>query len=161
VVDVSGGGDDGWAELLDEARQELTRQEEENPNADLGEDMTPAEDSYVQGRWRGLGEMQTKEGKRTVALVWRAGDNAPGFLYGHAQLLAQVDELQPELGDEVLALRGPTQYYEKQGEERKTYPYALRKRPCADPLPGTSGGESDEPAAIGEPEPEDFAGEIF
>jgi hypothetical protein len=125
-----------WDELLGEAHQELARQEEENPNADIGEDMTPSEESHVQVRWRGLGEMQTREGKRTVALVWRAGDNAPGFLYGHTQLLAQVDEVQPEIGDEVLVLRGATRYFEKQGEERKTYPYAVRKRSCADPLPG-------------------------
>jgi hypothetical protein len=34
-----------------------------------------------------------------------------------------------------LILRGPTKFYEKDGEERSYYPYVLRARPCADPLP--------------------------
>jgi hypothetical protein len=125
-----------WDDMLDEAREELRRQEEENPNAELGDAMTPEPESHFQGRWRGVGPMQTKSGLRHVFLVWRHGDDAPGFLYQHTQLVVQVEEQRPEVGDEVLVLRGPTREYEtKDGESRSTFPYVLRKRPCSDPLP--------------------------
>jgi hypothetical protein len=142
---------DSWDELLDEARAALREQDENDPNAELGDAMTPNPEDHLQGRWRGEGEMLTRGGRRRVFFVWRRGDNKPGFLYAHAQLVAQVDEQQPQVGDEVLVLRGPTREYEtKDGEQREVFPYVLRRRECAEPLPGaglppgTGGDEPDE-----------------
>jgi hypothetical protein len=127
-------GRDDWDGLLDEARQAL-REQEENPNSDLGDEMTPASGDALMGRWRGDGQMQTKRGLVDVYLVWdRDGD--PGFLYQHTRLVQEVDAEQPQVGDQVLILRGEAETYEQNGEEREVYPYVLRKRPCSDPLPG-------------------------
>jgi hypothetical protein len=129
------GGD--WDELLAEARQKLAAQREQAKagNAALGDEMTPAEEAHFAGRWRGEGTMQTKHGPRDVFLVWDR-DGMPGFLYRHAGLVLEVDAERPEVGDEVIVLRGRTECYERDGESRRKYPYVLRRRPSSDVLPG-------------------------
>lgn len=141
---------DGWDELLAEAQQRLVEQQEQERtgNAELGDEMTPAEEAHFAGRWRGVGRMLTKHGERDVFLVWD-NDGKPGFLYRHARLMLEVDAERPEVGDEVLVLRGPTEFFEKDGERREVFPYVLRKRACSDPLPG-------EPVNAGQPDGDDI-----
>jgi hypothetical protein len=137
---------DGWDDLLNEAREALRRQEDESPNGELGDLMTPEPLAYFTGRVRGTGVMQTRDGTRGVYLVWDEADK-PGFLYQHAKLVAQWEEVDPEIGDEILVLRGATVEFEKSGEPRETFPYVVRKRPCSRPLPGSeteSGGADDD-----------------
>jgi hypothetical protein len=126
--------DQTFDDLLREA-QETLRERESDPNAELGDDMTPEPEASFAGRWRGPGQMTTKRGSVDVYLVW-GRDGRPGFIYQTAGLVQEVETEQPQLGDEVLVLRGPTREFEKDGETRRTYPYVLRRRSCSDPLPG-------------------------
>jgi hypothetical protein len=128
-------GHNGWDELLNEAQERMREQEDENPNSELGDEMTPAPEAHFAGRWRGDGKMQTKQGTRDVFLVWDRNDE-PGFLYAHSGLVDEVTTEKPDIGDRVLVLRGPTRTWEKDGEEREYFPYVLRKQVCPDPLPG-------------------------
>jgi hypothetical protein len=123
---------DDWDELLEEARKAL--HEHDEGNRDLGEDLTPAPEAHVAGRWRGTGTMATKRGQIDVYLIWDR-DDRPGFLYQHARLVQEVDAERPQVGDRVLVLRGPTETFEKGGETRTIYPYVLRRQECSDPLP--------------------------
>jgi hypothetical protein len=124
---------DSWDDLLAEARQALADQKD--VNSELGDDMSPQPEQHFAGRWRGSGVMVTKErGTVGVYLVWDR-DGKPGFLYQHAGLIAEVDAEQPQLGDEVLVLRGETREFEKDGETRRSFPYVLRRRPSSEPLP--------------------------
>jgi hypothetical protein len=126
---------DSWDELLNEAREALQEQQDENPNADAGDDMTPPEEGHFMGRWRGAGKLQTKErGLVDVFLVWDRDDNR-GFLWASTRLVQEVKAEQPQVGDRVLVLRGPTETFEKDGEARKVFPFVLRRQACADPLP--------------------------
>jgi hypothetical protein len=132
---------DQWDELLVQGRKKLADQKEEERilNAEVGIDMSPAEDDHFLGRWRAdVGRMITKAGKEVeVYLVWnRNGD--PGYLRRHAKLVIEVDVEKPKVGDIVAVLRGPTEFYEWEGEQRKSYPYVLRVESCKDPLPGTA-----------------------
>lgn len=127
------GGFDNLDGLVAEAKAAL-REQEDDPNTGLGDDMTPAPEAYFRGRWRGTGAMQTKRGLTGVYLVWDT-DGKPGFLYQHARLVQQVDEQEPQIGDLVVVLRGEARAFERDGEARQTYPYVLRKRECSDPLP--------------------------
>jgi hypothetical protein len=124
-----------WQQLLDEAQQAM-REQQDNPNDTLGDDMTPQPDEHFMGRWRGDdGVMVTRErGTIDVYLVWDR-DGKPGFLYRHARLVQEVDAERPQVGDRVLVLRGPAETFEKNGEQRTVYPYVLRRQPCDDPLP--------------------------
>jgi hypothetical protein len=125
-----------WDTMLNEARDRLREQEDDN--AQLGDAMTPEPGEHFQGRWRGAGTMVTKErGLVDVYLVWSA-DGEPGFLYRHARLVQEVEAERPEVGDQVLVLRGEAQEFEKDGRTQTIYPYVLRRRPCADPLPGAA-----------------------
>jgi hypothetical protein len=130
---------DHYDELLREAEQIFREREENDPNAELGDDMTPDPEGHFRGRWRGTGLMTTKGGsERGVFLVWNI-DGEPGFLYQHTALVHEVDEIQPQIGDEVLVFRGPTrEFTTKDGDERQVFPYVLRKRECSDPLPDAS-----------------------
>jgi hypothetical protein len=130
-----GSGDD-WDELLAEAQSALDKQG--TASDELGEDLTPEPGQHVAGRWRGVGSMQTKRGLVDVYLVWDK-DGGRGFLYQHARLRQEVEEQQPQLGDRVLVLRGQTETFEKDGQERTIYPYVLRRQPCDEPLPDESG----------------------
>jgi hypothetical protein len=125
---------ESFDDLLREAEEVLRGREDDDPNAELGDDATPEPEAHFVGRWRGTGTMVTKRGTVDVYLVWDR-DNKPGFLYQHAKLVQEVETEDPQIGDEVLVLRGPTREFEKGGELRKTYPYVLRKRSCSDPLP--------------------------
>lgn len=129
---------DSWDKLLAEAHEKLAGQQGQGRggNVELGDEATPAEGEHFAGRWRGEGRMTTKVGERDVFLVWDR-DGRPGFLYRHARLVLEVDAEKPQVGDEVLVLRGPTEHFTtKDGEAREIFPYVLRRRPCADPLPG-------------------------
>jgi hypothetical protein len=135
---------DNWDELLEQARAKLREQDE--VNAEIGADLTPEPDGHVAGRWRGIGQMTTKRGLVDVYLLWARDDDRPGFVYQHARLVQEVEAEQPQLGDRVLILRGPTETFEKDGESRTIYPYVLRREPCDDPLPGgTTGDDQDIP----------------
>jgi hypothetical protein len=148
---VSGGSFD---DLLREAQEMLRERADDDPNAALGDDMTPEPEQHFMGRWRGDGQMITKErGTIAVYLVWDRDGN-PGFLYQTAKLVQEVETEQPQVGDEVLVLRGATREFEtKGGELRKTFPYVLRKRECSDPLPETPAALPE--AASGKPAADD------
>jgi hypothetical protein len=129
--------ENSWDALFAEAEAALEKAAED-PNAELGDEMTPQPEGRFGGRWRGDGTMVTKRhGTIGVYLVWSA-DGKPGFLYQHGMLVQQVEEQRPQVGDLVVVLRGETREYEKDGEARKSYPYVLRKRKCSDPLPDSS-----------------------
>jgi hypothetical protein len=138
-----------WDELLGEARAAL--QEQGEVNSELGDDMTPEPEQHVAGRWRGIGQMQTKRGLVDVYLLWHRDNDRHGFLYQHARLVAEVEAEKPQVGDRVLVLRGPDESFEKDGETRTIYPYVLRRQECDEPLPdaGVSAqlGSGGEPAA--------------
>jgi hypothetical protein len=139
---------DTFEELLAAARKSLAEQQDgAGGNDELGEDQTPDENGYFAGRWRGEGQMTTRRGDAVrVFLVWdRAG--APGFLYAHARLVAEVDAERPQVGDDVVVLRGEDEHFEKDGQQRTIFPYVLRKQACGDPLPGPpaeAGGGADD-----------------
>jgi hypothetical protein len=127
-------GDD-WDQLLVDAREALREQQEAGDvNASLGENVTPLPGDHFAGRWRGDGQMATKQGTIDVYLVW-SQTGAPGFLYQHTRLVQEVEADRPEFGDRVLVLRGETEEFEKDGEIREIFPYVLRREPCQDPLP--------------------------
>jgi hypothetical protein len=127
------------SDLLGEARErlrQLMQEEGENPNAEAGEVIEVEEGEHFEGRWRSNdGMLHTKRGKVGVYLLWdKAGK--PRFHFQQAALVEWVEELQPQVGDEVLILRGPTKTWEQDGETHKKFRYVLRCRPCSDPLPG-------------------------
>jgi hypothetical protein len=136
--DLGEGKSEGWDELLDQARAALD--EQGAANKELGDDMTPEPGEHVTGRWRGVGQMQTKRGPVDVYLLW-ARDNSRGFVYQHARLVQEVDTEQPRVGDRVLILRGESETFEKDGQERTIYPYVLRRQEYDEPLPEQADGE--------------------
>jgi hypothetical protein len=68
-------------------------------------------------------------------------------LYRHTRLVQEVDAEKPKVGDRVLVLRGETETFEKDGQQRTIYPYVLRRQQCDDPLPDqttVAGGGADD-----------------
>src|SRR5262249_28261803 len=99
---------DWWDDTLADAKKALAEKQEQDRsgNSELGDEMTPAEEDYFAGNWRGVGKMHTKDrGEIDVSLV---SDKAgrPGFLYQSAGLVEEVNAEKPQVGDEVLVLRG-------------------------------------------------------
>jgi hypothetical protein len=130
---------DSFDELLREAEEALRERQEHEPNVGIGDDMSPGAGEHLRARWRGDGEMATKErGVIPVYLVWDV-DGRPGFVYQHSQLVQEVEAERPQVGDEVVIVRGEDRHFTtKGGEERTVFPYVLKRRECADPLPGAT-----------------------
>jgi hypothetical protein len=125
----------GWEELLAEAAERLSEQEERDIG-EAGDQIEFSDDSpHFMGRWRGIGQLETKRGPVDVYLLWDTiGERR--FAFQHSQLVREIEEADPKIGDEVLILRGAPRSFEKDGEQRTVYPYAVRSRPCFEPLPG-------------------------
>jgi len=133
---------DSWAEMLGEAQQRLSEQEEHEVG-ELGESIDFAADPQFRGRWRGVGQLETKRGPTDVYLLWDL-TGARRFAFAQAGLVREIDEVRPGIGDEVLILRGPARAFEKDGEQRSFFPYAVRTRACSDPLPEAAAAVPDD-----------------
>jgi hypothetical protein len=126
-----------WDELLGEARDRLEELEAGTGDGALGEAVTLGENEHFQGRWRGEGTLQTRNGTRGVYLVWHP-DGSLGLLFQHSRLVQEIDEVQPAIGDDVLVLRGADLMWEtRDGDERTVFTYSVVARPSDDPLPGS------------------------
>jgi hypothetical protein len=125
---------DDTDDLLDQARQRLEELEEEGEADDLGERVELDELDTFLGRWRGEGVMRTKErGSVDVYLLWDR-DGAKRFHYRNTRLVWEIEDLKPQIGDEIAIVRGED--LEAQGDRNPTQRYAVKIRPCSDPLPG-------------------------
>jgi hypothetical protein len=131
-------------ELLTEARlrlQELEKQQKDD-EVDWGDriELQPG-DSFV-GRWKGETEGHNKDGGTfTVYLLWDR-DGKRRFMFQTTRLGWEIRDLAPAVGDEIAVVRG-TDLLAQSGRS-PTQRYAVRSRPCSDPLPETpseTGGE--------------------
>lgn len=143
-----------WEELLADAKRRLSEQEaeEQEASAELGEVVELAEEEAFTGRWRGYGTAWAKrDGTPTavdVYLLWDI-DGARRFIWPKTRLRSEIDELQPNVGDEIAIVRG-TDIPNSDPALNPTQRFAVRVRPCDDPLPDAPAPEepaSDEPAA--------------
>jgi hypothetical protein len=134
----------GHGELLTEAQlrlQELEKQQQDD-EVDWGDrvELDPG-DSFV-GRWKGETEGRGKDGGTfTVYLFWDR-DNKRRFMFQTTRLGWEIRDLAPQLGDEIAVVRGTD--LPAQSGKNPTQRYAVRSRPCSDPLPETpteGGGE--------------------
>lgn len=135
----------GWDELVEETRRALAEQEAEEveQSEQLGESVELDEGEAFTGRFRGYGKAFTRNGEREVALVWDA-DGKRRFFWPKARLTRELDELRPAVGDEVAVVRG-ADIPSSDPDRNPTQRFAVRVRPCGDPLPGdrktaTAGG---------------------
>jgi hypothetical protein len=124
----------GWDDLLREAEARLVAQEERDLG-ELGEAVEfTQEEPHFMGRYRGVGQLETKRGVVGVYLFWdRHGERR--FAYQHLQLVAEMTELNPRVGDKIVIVRGRARSFQKNGETRTVYPYTVRCCVSADPLP--------------------------
>jgi hypothetical protein len=135
----------GWDELVAEAKSRLAEQEaeEQEASAELGESVQLDEQQGFTGRWRGHGTAFTQRGNVEVYLLFDGG-GARRFIWPTTRLRREIDELQPNVGDEIAILRGndiPNSDPDRNPAQR----YAVRVRPCADPLPGEPPADTDIP----------------
>jgi hypothetical protein len=146
VVVVSDADD-----LLERARERL-RELEETAVDELGDRVELQPGEHFRGRWRADEvSMRTKNGETfSVYGLWDA-EGKPRFHYRNAALADEIDSVRPNVGDEVLILRGEKdREFELDGETKKAHRYAVRCKPSTAPLPALPSG--DQPA---EPEPDD------
>jgi hypothetical protein len=123
-------------DLLEDARARLHELEEADDGHELGDRIALAPGEHFGGRWRGEAVMRTKEGDTfPVFALWDA-DGRPRFHYKNAALVIEVDESRPEVGDEIVIVRGEDREFEAQGEQRRMHRYAVRAKPSSEPLPG-------------------------
>ncbi len=134
---MSAGND----ELLEETIRRLAELEaEEQDLVELGERVELAELENFRGRWRGVGPMRTKDGAKDVFLLWDAA-GVLRFHYQVTRLSWEISALNPQVGDEVAIVRGRD--LPATGDRNPTQRFAVRIRPCRDPLPG-QGEQADE-----------------
>jgi len=131
-------GDD---ELLEETIRRLAELEaEEQDLVELGERVELAELENFRGRWRGVGPMRTKDGTKDVYLLWDE-TGQPRFHYQTTRLVWEIEDLNLQVGDEIAIVRGKD--LPATGDRNPTQRFAVRIRPCKDPLPG-QGEQADE-----------------
>jgi hypothetical protein len=125
-------------ELLTEARlrlQDLEKQQQDD-EVDWGErvELKPG-DSFV-GRWKGEAEGRNKDGGTfTVYLFWDR-DGKRRSMFQTTRLAWEIRDLGPAVGDEVAVVRGTD--LPAQSGKNPMQRYAVRARPCSDPLPETA-----------------------
>lgn len=137
-------------ELLEQTRRRLQELEsrQEDDEVDWGErvELEPG-DSFV-GRWKGETEGRTKEGGAfTVYLFW-GRDGKRRFMFQTARLGWEIRDLQPAIGDEVAVVRGSD--LPAQSGKNPTQRYAVRARPCSDPLPEAEKADESAQLAAGD-----------
>jgi hypothetical protein len=132
TVQPASGPDD----LLEQAQARLQELEEADNGDELGDRIELAPGEHFRGRWRGEAVMRTKDGDSfPVFALWDA-DGKPRFHYKNAALVPEVDESRPEIGDEIVVVRGEDREFEAQGEQRRMHRYAVRTRASSESLPG-------------------------
>ncbi len=127
-------------DLLERARARLREQEEaEDVNSELGYEIALGAGDVFRGRWRSDAlPMQTKKrGLISVYGLWDEQGN-PCFFFQHTRLVWEVEEQKPQVGDEVVIVRGEDADWEtRDGELRTTYRYAMAVQRSDAPLPGS------------------------
>lgn len=125
----------GWDDLIKEAQAHLAEQEagEQEASAELGAIVDLDEHGVFTGRWRGAGKAWTKRGEVDVFLLWD-GDGARRFIWPKMRLQREIDELQPNVGDEIVIVRG-VDIPSSDPDRNPTQRYAVRVRPSEEPLP--------------------------
>lgn len=136
---------DGWQELLAEAKDRLAAQEieDQEASAELGEVVELDEQEAFTGRFRGFGQTHTKRGVVDVVLLWN-DTSAKRFMWPKTRLQWELDELRPNVGDEIAIVRGadiPNSDPDRSPMQR----FAVRVRPCDEPLPGENAADDDLP----------------
>jgi hypothetical protein len=127
---------DRWDELLAEAHARLDELSNGAEGRELGDAIVLDVGEHWRGRWHGEGTLPTREGPRSVYLVWNV-DGSPGFFFQHSRLVQEVEEARPAIGDDVLVLRGEdVAWVTKEGDERTMFAYSVVVRRSDDPLPG-------------------------
>jgi hypothetical protein len=130
-------------DLLEQARARLRELEEQDTGDELGERVALAPGDYFRGRFRGEATMVNKEGERIpVVALWDL-DGRLLFHYRNASLVAELDASRPEIGDEIVIVRGEDVEFEAQGGQRTMHRYAVRVRPSTEPLPGEAAQDED------------------
>jgi hypothetical protein len=138
-------GHDGWDELLAEAKSRLAEQEaeEEEASSELGESVALAEQETFVGRFRGSSQAHTKCGLAAVLLLWD-GDGARRFIWMKTRLRRELDELQPNIGDEIAIVRG-TDIPSSDPDRNPMQRFAVRTRASDKPLPEEPAEDDDLP----------------
>jgi hypothetical protein len=128
---------EGTDDLLEQTRARLRELEEQSRDSDeLGDRVELAPGDYFRGRYRGETTMRTKDGEEiTVVALWDVGGKHR-FHYQNAGLISELDAAKPDVGDEIVIVRGQDVAFEKGGETRTMHRYAVRTKPSAAPLPG-------------------------
>jgi hypothetical protein len=88
--------------------------------------------------------MRTKEGEAILVFALWDTDGRHRFHYRNAALVTEIDASRPDVGDEIVIVRGEDVEFEKAGETRTMHRYAVRVKPSPDPLPGGA-SDHDEP----------------
>jgi hypothetical protein len=124
-----------WEELLAQAKRRLAEQEagEQEASAELGEVVELDEQEAFTGRYRGSGQTPTKRGVVDVVLLWD-DTGAERFIWPKTRLQWELDELQPNVGDEIVIVRG-TDIPSSDPDRNPTQRFAVMVRAGDDPLP--------------------------
>src|SRR5262245_28810140 len=116
--------------LLAEARARLAELDEADED-DLGDRVELEPGDGFAGHWRGEGVMRTKEGEEIPVYLLREREGRLRFHYRNAALVREIEELRPEVGDEIAIVRGEDREFEVQGEGRRMMRFAVRVRPAS------------------------------
>jgi hypothetical protein len=84
--------------------------------------------------------LQTKErGAVTIYLLWDGDEGGRRrFMWQRKALVDEMGAAGVAVGDELLILRGEDdEWVDQDGETKPKYRFAVRARPCGDPLPGS------------------------
>jgi hypothetical protein len=131
-------------DLLEQARARLRELEEQDTGDELGERVELGPGGYFRGRFRGEATMVNKEGERIpVVALWDV-DGRHRFHYRNAGLVAELDASRPDVGDEIVIVRGEDVEFEAQGEQRRMHRYAVRVKPSSEPLPGAAAAQDED-----------------
>jgi hypothetical protein len=124
-------------ELLAEARQRLAELEEKQAgDVDWGEKLDLQPGASFRGRYRGETTGTSKDGGEFgLVLLW-GPDGEHRFTFVTAALRSELDTVRPDVGDEIVVVRGDDRAFEVNGEPRTMHRYAVAARPSEAALPG-------------------------
>jgi hypothetical protein len=132
-------------DLLEQARTRLRElEEQDSEGGELGDRVELAPGDYFRGKYRGEVFMRTKEGDELPVVALLDLDGRNRFHYRNAGLVTELDTCRPEIGDEIVIVRGEDVEYESQGEQRRMHRYAVRVKPSSEPLPGPAASTEDD-----------------
>jgi hypothetical protein len=131
-------------DLLEQARARLRElEEQDSEGGELGDRVELAVGDYFRGRFRGEATMVNKEGERIAVVALWDVDGRLRFHYRNAGLVAELDASRPDVGDEIVIVRGEDVEFEAQGEQRRMHRYAVRVKSSTEPLPGNATPDED------------------